>query len=333
MIEIHRHLEAAPLIESLPSLVAKHAIDLPAELEALRATLLFQSRPGDLVAFLQPFIHHIYKFFKSPGAVKDFTKLSIERAHDEGIKYLELRFSPFYMSGIYAGSQQVDPEAIINAVIEGRDEAAQQWNTHVGLILIVGRELDISYGHKVIELALKYREQICGVDLAGDEYNFPPHLFEDVFGAAKANGIPISIHAGEAGPAENVRFAIERLGAARIGHGVAAITDKEVVALLKDTGVPLETCPKSNWLTGAVQGDPSNHPLMSLHAAGVKVTLNTDDPMLQGTWLADDIHAATLLGATEADLKLFQTNALEAAFIPETLRKELFIECNLNNTN
>ena len=98
------------------------------------------------------------------------------------------------------------------------------------------------------------------------------------------------------------------------------------MALLKDTGVPLETCPKSNWLTGAVQGDPSNHPLMSLHKAGVKVTLNTDDPMLQGTWLADDFQAATLLGATATDLRIFQSNALEAAFLPEDIRNALMAE-------
>lgn len=323
MIEIHRHLEAAPQIESLPPLITKHGIDLPKDIDGLRGALLFQSRPGDLISFLQPFIHHVHKFFKSPEAVKDFTKLSIARAHQEGIKYLELRFSPFYMSGIYAGPEQLDPETIINAVIEGRNEAAQEWDTRVGLIIIVGRELDISLGHRVIDFALKYREQICGVDLAGDEYNFPPHLFVDVFDRAKAEGIPITIHAGEAGPAENVRFAIERLGAARIGHGVASAVEKEVVALLRDTGIPLETCPKSNWLTGAVQGDPTNHPLMKLHAAGVKVTLNTDDPMLQGTWLADDWQAAILLGATKEDLKNFEANALEAAFIPENIRAEI----------
>lgn len=314
MIDLHRHLEAAPLIEDLPSHIIKHRIELPADIAELKRALYFQSRPGDLSSFLLPFINHIHKFFISYSAVKDFTILSIKSAHDEGIKYLELRFSPFYMSGLYAGVKQMDPEAIVEAVIEARNEASKIYNIKVGLILIVGRELEISLGHKVIDMAIKFRNQICGVDLAGDEAKYPPNIFIDVFDNAKSHGIPITIHAGETGSADNVRFAIERLGASRIGHGIAAASSEEVIEILKDRGIPLEICPTSNWLTGAIKGDPLNHPLMKLYKAGVKVTLNSDDPLIQGTSLHDELMAVRLLGATDSDLKIFEANSYAAAF-------------------
>jgi len=313
-IDLHRHLEAAVDPNDLPPFIQKHKIDLPSDLERLRALLRFTARPGNLAAFLEPFKQHIHKFFITEASVREFTKLCIRRAALEGLSYLELRFSPFYMAGAYAGTQRLDPESVVSAVCEGRDEAGSEYPVRVGLIVIVGRELDIQKGQRVIDLALRNRSKICGVDLAGDEHGFPPHLFRDVFARAREAGVPITIHAGETGSAENIRYSVEELGATRIGHGIAAIHDASVVSLLKEREIVLETCPISNWLTGAVKGDPSNHPLMKLHRAGVKVTVNTEDPLLQSSWLADDIRQAEALGATPQDIASFMITAEAAAF-------------------
>jgi adenosine deaminase len=313
-LDLHRHLEAAVDPSDLPAFIRKHKVDLPCDHEQLRSLLLFSARPGNLAAFLEPFARHIHKFFISEAAIKDFTKLCIRRAAREALSYLELRFSPWYMSGVYVGSERISPEAIVSAVCEARDEAASEYPVLVGLILIVGRELDIAKGHRVIDLAINHRAQICGVDLAGNEHEFPPHLFTNVFARAREAGIPITIHAGETGSAENIRCAVDQLGATRIGHGIAAVTDPSVIALLIERGIVLETCPTSNWLTGAVAGDPTNHPLMRLHRAGVKVTINTDDPLLQDSWLADDINQAEALGANADDVATFMTTARNAAF-------------------
>lgn len=314
MIDLHRHLEAAPCIDDLSQFVIRHNIDLPRDTESLRKVLTFEGRPGDLSSFLQPFVHYIHRCFTSVESVRDFTLLAIKRMHEEGISYGELRLSPFYMAGAYSGSIRIPADEIVKGVLDARDEAAAIWPVHVGIILIVGRELELSFAHQVVDLALKYQGRVCGVDLAGDETRYPPELFVDVFARVREAGMPITIHAGEAGPAENVRTAVEKLGATRIGHGLAVAKDPEVLAMLRDTGVVLETCPRSNWLTGAVQGSPLDHPLMKLHRAGVNVTVNTDDPMLQDTWLADDIAAARELGAGEEDLAAFEKTALMAAF-------------------
>ena len=313
-LDLHRHLEAAVDPSDLPALIRKHKVDLPGDSEHLRTLLLFSARPGNLAAFLEPFARHIHKFFLSEAAIKDFTKLCIRRAAMEGISYLELRFTPWYMSGVYVGSARISPETIVSAVCEARNEAASESAVRVGLILIVGRELDITKGHRVIDLAINHRAQICGVDLAGNENDFPPHLFTTVFARAREAGIPITIHAGETGSAENIRYAVEQLGATRIGHGIAAVTDASVIALLRERGIVLETCPTSNWLTGAVTGKPTNHPLMRLHRAGVKVTINTDDPLLQDSWLADDIKQAEAAGASPDDIATFMMTARDAAF-------------------
>jgi adenosine deaminase len=84
---------------------------------------------------------------------------------------------------------------------------------------------------------------------------------------------------------------------------------------VRDRGIVLEMCPTSNWLTGAVQGSPDNHPLLQLHRDGVRTTINTDDPLLQETWLRDEVIAARRLGATDAEIRAFQATALEAAFL------------------
>jgi len=322
MIDLHRHLEAAPRIDDLSHFVIKHNIDLPRDADSLRRALTFEGRPGDLASFLEPFTRYIHRCFTSVESVRDFTLLAIKRMNEEGISYGELRLSPFYMSGVYSGSIRVPADDIVKAVLDARDEAAAIWPLRVGIILIVGRELDLSFAHQVVDLALKYQSQVCGVDLAGDESNYPPELFVDAFARAREAGIPITIHAGEAGPAENVRTAVEKLGATRIGHGLAIAKDPEVLAMVRDKGIVLETCPRSNWLTGAVQGSPLDHPLMKLHRAGVKVTVNTDDPMLQDTWLADDIAAARELGASEEDLAAFEKTALMAAFDRTLGRRE-----------
>jgi len=314
MIELHRHLEAAVPLGSLPDFIRAHDIKLPDDPSQLKAILTCTDRPGDLVSFLRPFTDHLHHCFASAEAIHEFTKLAIKQLFDEGIQYAELRFSPWYMSGVYSGAVRVSPEDVVQAVISARDESRSVWPVRVGLILIVGRELDCSYAQKVIDLALDHREAICGVDLAGDEGGYPPELFVEVFARAREAGIPITIHAGEAGPALNVRTAIDKLGATRIGHGIAVANDPEVLALVRDREIILETCPTSNWLTGAVQGSPLNHPLMQLHRAGVKVTVNTDDPLLQESWLSDEILAARRLGASDDDIRTFEKTAQMGAF-------------------
>jgi adenosine deaminase len=153
---------------------------------------------------------------------------------------------------------------------------------------------------------------IVGIGLGGDEANFPPALYARPFAYARAHGLRTVAHAGEAAGASSVRDAVEILGAERIGHGVRALEDPAVVALLAEREVALELCPTSNHLTGAVPaGAP--HPIAEFDRRGVRCTIDADDPALFSTTLEREYE---LVGAQcgRASLIRFARNAIDASF-------------------
>jgi len=323
-LDIHRHGEAAVTLSQLPRFIERHRINLPRTEEELMPLLQCQGRPGDLLSFLKPF-DFIDRLFPTKEAIREYMHLVVEQANAEGLRYVELRFSPYYMSGIYSGAECVKPEDVVEALIEGRREAAERFpRVYTGLILIIGRELGTERAEEVVKLALKYREDVCGIDLAGNERDFPPHDFREIFNKARSEQVGITIHAGEAGPAENVRFAMLEGGATRIGHGIAVEWDREVKAIARDLGVHFEMCPISNWMTGAISGAQCDHPALRLLRDGMNVSLATDDPLVQGTGgLEAELQVAKeLLGAERADLNRFGKNAIDAAFMPNGLREQ-----------
>ena len=149
--------------------------------------------------------------------------------------------------------------------------------------------------------------------------NHPARPFAPLVLKAKSEGLGITVHAGEPnvpGAANNILIALDELGADRIGHGVQAIKDSNVVERLAQEGIPLELCPWSNVLTQAVP-DVASHPFKALMDAGVKTTLNTDDPGVMDLTLMDEcLRATTEMGLTLDDLKQCNQWAAEASFIP-----------------
>ncbi|HIE39535.1 MAG TPA: adenosine deaminase family protein, partial [Anaerolineae bacterium] len=160
-------------------------------------------------------------------------------------------------------------------------------------------------------------------DLAGDEVNYPPHRFAPLFYRAWREGLGITTHAGEAGGAENVRDAIRLLHASRIGHGVRAVENSDVVRFVQERGVVLEVCPTSNLQTGVVR-TLGQHPLPDLIALGLKVTINTDDPSVSDTTLTDEYLVATAaIGLSLEQIREAILTAADAAFLPEEERQQL----------
>jgi adenosine deaminase len=158
--------------------------------------------------------------------------------------------------------------------------------------------------------------EIVGIDLAGDETNFPPELFQRLFSAVTNDGVYRStIHAGEVTPADQIWDAINLLGASRIGHGVAAVHDNDLQRVLTERGIVLEQCITSNFQTGSWT-DERNHPLGRLHRQGVPVTINSDDPFIQDADLSADYDKAVrYFGFTVDDLTELNIRALDAAFL------------------
>jgi len=213
---------------------------------------------------------------------------------------------------------------VTELVIEAVNQAQAETGIWVRLLCTAVRHESYDLASQVIDVALAYRDRgIVGVDLAGDEVRYPAAPFAPLFKRAAEHGLGITIHAGEAGRASNVREAVEVLHAQRIGHGISAIEDSSVVQLLRQRNVTLEICPTSNLQTGAVDNF-GLHPLRDLYVLGVNVTLNTDDPSVSDTTLTDEYMVAVLgLGVSVHDLRRCTRNSIRAAFLPPAERQQL----------
>jgi adenosine deaminase len=232
-------------------------------------------------------------------------------AASEGIDYIELRFSPLFMAETHGLQTQGVVEAVLDGVEAGKTEAGI-WVKVLGI-------LSRTYGPEItmqeLEAMLPYAEKIVGLDLAGDEANFPAELFERHFERAREVGWKATVHAGEAAGAESVWQSIRVLGAQRIGHGLAIVNDPALMDYLFERQIGIECNLTSNVQTSSVK-DYASHPLKTFLDAGLCASINSDDPGISGIDLRYEYEvAAPLAGLTEAMIRQAQLNALESAFL------------------
>jgi adenosine deaminase len=319
-IDLHRHLEGSLRLRTLAEIARQHDMDLPSRgTGELRPLVQVVDDPPDFSGFLAKFklLRH---FYLTQDVVMRLVYECVADAALDNVRYLELRFSPVALSR----RRGFDLAEVIQWVTSAVDRAQRDYDIQVRLIVTIGREESIETARRVAELAVSAQDRgLAGLDLAGDEINYPTLPFADVFRWAKARGLHITIHAGEVGPASNIRQAVEEGEAERIGHGVCAGQDPMVVDLLASRKIALEMCPTSNLQTGAVAAF-SKHPLRQYQAANVPVTINTDDPSISNTTLTDEYVAAVQkIGLSYAMLRQAILDAAQAAFLPDTERGQL----------
>lgn len=323
-VDLHRHLEAAGMEpEVVIRLAQKYGVELPTyEPEALRPYLQITDTDKTLLDFLKKF-DTIGKMFVNNEIIEEISYESVKLAAKDNVKYLELRFSPMYM----AQSHGLDMDEVIQNVIAGVNRGAEEHDLPTKLILIVERQMGPEKAAVVEKLAEKYQDQgVVALDLANDEFNYPPGPYAKVFQDAKKAGLKVTVHAGEAGGPENVKTSITELGADRIGHGVRTYHDAMVEQLVRQMGIPLELCPTSNVQTGAI-AKMEDHPIKRYFDGGIKVTVNTDDPSISGITLSDEFVKVTKqFGFSLDDLEEIVMNSVDAAFLPEDEKKELAAE-------
>jgi len=310
-IDLHRHLEGSLRVETLTELVRTEHLDLPVDEASLRA--LAQISPGDprgSQTFLSKF-EFLRQFYRSPEIVERTVREAVADAAADGVRYLELRFTPVAL----AQARQYPLGDVFEWVIEASMAEARDRGIKVGLIASVNRQEPIKTAEQVARLAADRRGAIRGLDLAGNEVEFPADPFRQVFAAAKQDGLGITIHAGEwSGPAA-VRQAIESLGADRIGHGVRTLEDPRLVALARERRTVFEVCLTSNLHSGAVL-NASGHPLPRMLEAGLQTIIGTDDPGISGITLSDEfLLAIELLDLSMESLKGLTLAAAQAAFL------------------
>ena len=309
-VDLHRHLDGNIRVATILDLARQHGVKLPATDEAsLRPYVTITEPAPGLMAFLD-------KFQWSVGALADVAACrriayeNVEDAKREGLDYVELRFSPWFM----AQAHGLDVAAVVAAVVEGTNEGQRDFGVKTRLIGILSRTFGVDIAWKELEALLQFRSDLIAIDLAGDEAGYPAPLFRKHFTRVRDVGLHITIHAGEAAGAESVWDAIRLLGAERIGHGIRAIEDPALIEFLIDRGIGLECCPTSNVQTSTVPSYEA-HPLKKFLELGVLATINTDDPGISGIDLDYELEkAAPAVGLTAEQIAQAQANAARIAF-------------------
>ncbi|MXO01984.1 adenosine deaminase [Shinella zoogloeoides] len=238
---------------------------------------------------------------------------------EAGAIYSELIASPDQGDAVGIGA-----DAYMRGLAEGAERAKVKTGIETRLIVVGIRHFGPERVVKAAEYAARRPHPlITGFNLAGEERMHRVADFTRAFDIARDAGLGITIHAGELSGAFSVRDALDRVRPSRISHGVRAIEDADLVKRLADEGVVLEVCPGSN-ISLSVFPDFESHPLRALHEAGVRVTLNSDDPPFFHTSLAREYEvASTVMGFSDEDIRGMTRTAIEAAFVDEPTRQRL----------
>lgn len=262
----------------------------------------------------------VFEFFYGIAQDADFlheeARLLPSRVAEDGVIYLETRFGPHLFSNAH-----LTPEQVTEAVLSGIESNPA---VPVRVILCALRNSPTEQVVELLSLYEKFAHRgVCGIDLAGDESRYACREYAPIFARAKAAGIPVTIHAGEAAGPASILDALDLFGARRIGHGIRAVEDTALVERLAGEKIALEICLTSNLQTGNAV-NYKEHPFEKLRSAGVPVTINTDDPSVSGIDLSHEWATAISVYALSATAQReILLNAVQAAFCSAELRDRL----------
>lgn len=314
--ELHTHLEGTISPMLAKKLAQRNGLQLPAGLISANG-LGYQFQ--DFMDFLKAY-DAVAAVIKLPQDYYDLTLDYLKTNAIGGAIYTEMMYSPDHAE-MTSGIPSHEHLAAIQQAI---DDAEHQYQ-------IVGRIIITAVRHFGVESAIKVASQaikedfscVTGFGLGGDEINFPPKLFVKAYEIAVAGGLQGTVHAGEFASAEGMNEAMDYLPIKRIGHGVQSIHSTETLARLKDKNIALEVCPSSNIVLGLFKDLPS-HPIAKLLEAGLKLSINSDDPPFFQTNLAREYQVVQdTFSYADEEMKTFTRMALEAAFVDEPTRDKL----------
>jgi adenosine deaminase len=303
--ELHVHLEGTLEPELLFALAARNQVELPwSDVDQARAAYTFTGLE-----------HFLPLLFRAAGVLRtgqDFYDLAhayLTRAAADGVRRAEmfLGVQTFLDAGVPIAEQ-------IGNVLAAIADARADLGIDGALIITSQRHRSQDAALEVLDLIEPWRDRILGIGLGAAERGNPPAKFADYYAAARARGFRTTIHAGEDGPADYVREALDVCRPDRIDHGVAAAADPALLARLRDEAIPLTVCPLSNVALRVVPS-MAEHPLRAMLEAGVLVTVNSDDPPYFGGYVNDNYEAVrTHLGLDQAALAELARNGFRASF-------------------
>ncbi len=330
--EIHIHLEGAIQPETVLKLAERHKMlgKLPGDnVDELKKWFTFSDFSHFIVVYLT-----IQDLLRTP---EDFALIAYENGADmaaQNIRYRELTVTPYTHTDF---QNKLPIEAVLEGLADGRSRAKRDFNVEMRWVFDVPRNLSFpqrdgqTYDPRPAEKTLAYALQgrdfgVVGFGLGGNEVNAPPEPFAHAFASAKAEGLLSVPHAGETvGPA-SVWGALRDLQADRLGHGVRAIEDPNLLDVLRERQIPLEINPTSNTCLH-IYPDMAAHPFRQLDELGLLVTINSDDPPLFNTNLLQEYAlVAEAFGYDEAALTRLARNAFVASGAEADVKETLLAE-------
>jgi len=308
--ELHLHLEGA--IDAATLLELKHRHGQSGSLAEVEQLYRYPNFDGFLMAFKA-----VTEHLRSPADYELITYGLMHQLKEENILHAEIYVSV----GVCLWRNQDFP-AIFEGLERGRQRGERDFGISVLWIFDAVRHFGAEAAQKVFELAVRYRERnVIAVGIGGDEQKAKPELFRDSYAYAADNGLHLTAHAGETAGPESIWGAIN-LRAERIGHGLTAAQDPDLVEELAQGQVPIEICITSNLRTGCCK-TVSEHPVKQYFDHGLMITLNTDDPAMFGTTLSHEYQLAQqAFGFTDEHLRELARNSFEASFLPAEKKLE-----------
>jgi aminodeoxyfutalosine deaminase len=315
--ELHLHLEGSIQPATVCALTARHGVLMTEE--EVRRRYAYR----DFLEFIEAF-KWVTSFLREP---QDYALIAHDLAEHlltQNVVYTEVTLS----IGVMLLRKQL-PEANFEALLNAT-EPFERRGLRFRWIFDAARQFGAQAAMAVVDSARRCASKaIVAFGVGGDELSVPTHAFRSTYDKAAEFGLHRLMHAGETGGPEKIREAIELLGAERIGHGIAAIRDPDLMHLLAERRIPLEICPGSNMKTGALamqlgreSAKIEDHPLPKLLRFGIPVVLSTDDPAMFHTTLQTEYESAARMGLSEEELLQLVEMGFQHAFLPAAERRE-----------
>ncbi|MFQ5629842.1 MAG: adenosine deaminase, partial [bacterium] len=310
--DLHIHLDGSLRPKTIVEIAQKKNVYLPSyDPKKLGAYLTVSGKVDNLESYLEKFDIALSVMQDEESLRRTAFELAEDAAIDN-VRYMEVRYSP-----ILHQKQGLELEEIVDAVLAGLSDAEKQFNIRTGVIICGIRSINPQTSLLLAELAVKYKGKgVVAFDLAGAESNFPAKNHVRAFYKVRNNNINTTLHAGEAfGPA-SIHQAIHYCGAHRIGHGTRLIEDEDLLNYVRDHRIPLEICLLSNVQTQSVKS-LEEHPFKEYFDKQLRVTLNTDNTLVSGTSMTNELHLATKTFKLNAEqLTKVILNGFKSVFLP-----------------
>jgi len=327
--ELHLHLEGSVDPPTLSELSRRHPTPLVTtnlryrgleesarvftEDEA-RALYAYRDFTGFMAAFKA-----VTERLRDPDDYELVTYRLMQKLHAQGVVHAEVYIS----AGVVHWREQEFAPLFVGAE-RGRKRGEQDFGVSLYWILDAVRHFGVEKAQRVAEEAIRLKEHnVIGIGIGGDERRAAPELFRDVYSHAASHGLRLTAHAGETVGPESIWSALRELKPDRIGHGLRAIDDPELVRYLAEKQIPVEVCITSNVVTGCC-ASLAEHPVRRFFDAGVLVVVNTDDPDMFHTTLTNEYRIARdIFRFTADELRQLARNSIRASFPPEKRKQEM----------